>query len=44
MGAFGSEDQAVSVAELAELWFGRADPDHVAATGRSLREDRFLFN
>jgi exoribonuclease II len=38
-----SEDQAVSVAEMADLWFGRADPDHVAATGRSLRDDRFLF-
>ncbi len=38
-----SEDQAMSVAEMADLWFGRADPDHVAAMGRSLRDDRFLF-
>ena len=28
---------------MADLWFGRADPDQVAATGRSLRDDRFLF-
>jgi exoribonuclease-2 len=38
-----SEDQTVSVAEMADLWFGRMTPDQVAATGRSLREDRFLF-
>jgi exoribonuclease-2 len=38
-----SEGQAVSVAEMADLWFGRTDADRVAATGRSLREDRFLF-
>jgi exoribonuclease-2 len=38
-----AEDQAVSVAELADLWFGQSAPDQVAATGRSLREDRFLF-
>ena len=38
-----SEDQTVSVAEMADLWFGQMTPDQVAATGRSLREDRFLF-
>jgi exoribonuclease-2 len=38
-----SEDQAMSVAEMADLWFGQADADHVAAMGRSLRDDRFLF-
>ena len=37
------EDQAVSVAEMADLWFGQTTPDQVAATGQSLREDRFLF-
>lgn len=37
------EGQPTSVAELAELWFGRALADEVAATGRRLREDRFLF-
>ena len=38
-----AEDQAVSVAEMADLWFGQMTPDQVAATGRGLREDRFLF-
>jgi exoribonuclease II len=38
-----AEDQAVTVAELAELWFGRSGPDYEAATERRLREDRFLF-
>jgi exoribonuclease II len=38
-----SEDQTVSVAEMADLWFGQTTPDQVAATSRSLREDRFLF-
>ncbi len=38
-----SEEQAVSVAEMADLWFGQSTPDQVAATSRSLREDRFLF-
>ncbi len=38
-----SEDQTVSVAEMADLWFGQTTADQVAATGRSLREDRFLF-
>jgi exoribonuclease-2 len=37
------EDYSASLAELAELWFGRADVDEVAATGRRLREERFLF-
>jgi exoribonuclease-2 len=39
----GAENQAVTVAELAELWFGRTGPDYEAATDRRLREDRFLF-
>ena len=38
-----SEDQAVTVAEMTDLWFGQTTPDQVAATGHSLREDRFLF-
>jgi exoribonuclease-2 len=38
-----SEDQSLSVAEMADLWFGQTTPDQVAATGQSLREDRFLF-
>jgi exoribonuclease-2 len=38
-----SEEQTVAVAEMADLWFGQTTPDQVAATGRSLREDRFLF-
>ncbi|MFA5111155.1 MAG: RNB domain-containing ribonuclease, partial [Desulfobaccales bacterium] len=38
-----AEDQAVTVAEMADLWFGQTSPDQVAATGRCLREDRFLF-
>jgi exoribonuclease II len=38
-----SEDQTVSVTEMADLWFGQTTPDQVAAIGRSLREDRFLF-
>ncbi|MFZ5448463.1 MAG: ribonuclease catalytic domain-containing protein [Thermodesulfobacteriota bacterium] len=38
-----SEGQAVSVTEMADLWFGRTDPDRVAATDRCLKEDRFLF-
>jgi exoribonuclease II len=37
------EDKAVSVAEMADLWFGSAQPDQVAAMGRALFEDRFLF-
>jgi exoribonuclease-2 len=38
-----AEDQNVSMAEMADLWFGQTTPDQVAATARSLREDRFLF-
>jgi exoribonuclease II len=38
-----AEEQAVSVAEMADLWFGQMTPDQVAATGRGLREDRFFF-
>jgi len=38
-----AEHQAVSVAEMADLWFGQTTPDQVAATGRRLREDHFLF-
>jgi len=37
------ENHSTTVAELAELWFGRASADEVAAAGRSLWEDRFLF-
>jgi exoribonuclease II len=37
------EGQAVPVAEMADLWFGSAAPDQVAAMGRALFEDRFLF-
>ena len=37
------EGQPTSVAELAELLLGRALADEVAATGRRLPEDRFLF-
>jgi exoribonuclease-2 len=38
-----AEDQTVSVAEMADLWFSQMTPDQVAATSRRLREDRFLF-
>jgi exoribonuclease-2 len=37
------ENQSSTEPELAELWFGGAAPDEVAAVGRLLREDRFLF-
>lgn len=37
------EGKALPVAEMAELWFGAAAPDQVAAMGRVLHEDRFLF-
>ena len=37
------ESHSSTAQELAELWFGRAAPDEVAAIGRALREDRFLF-
>jgi exoribonuclease II len=35
--------KAVPVAELADLWFNSATPDQVAAMGRALYENRFLF-
>ncbi|MEJ2672043.1 MAG: RNB domain-containing ribonuclease [Deltaproteobacteria bacterium] len=38
-----TEGQSLPVPEMADLWFGKTDPDRVAATGRRLREDRFLF-
>jgi exoribonuclease-2 len=38
-----AEGQAVPVTELADLWFGGTTPDQVAATARTLREDRLLF-
>ena len=38
-----AEEQAATVAELADLWFGQTSPDQVAAMARKLREDRFLF-
>jgi exoribonuclease-2 len=37
------EGQALSVAELADLWFSASTPDQVAAMGRALFEDRLLF-
>ena len=37
------EGKAVPMAELADLWFGSATPDQMAAMGRALYEDRFLF-
>lgn len=37
------ENQSSTEPELAELWFGRSAADEVAAMGRRLREDRFLF-
>ena len=37
------EGKAVPVAELADLWFNSATPDQVAAMGRALYENRFLF-
>ncbi len=37
------EGKAVSAAEMADLWFNSATPDQVAAMGRALLEDRFLF-
>jgi exoribonuclease-2 len=37
------EGQAVPVAEIADLWFSSATPDQVAAMGRALHENRFLF-
>jgi exoribonuclease II len=37
------EGKALPTAEMAELWFGSATSDQVAAMGRALYEDRFLF-
>jgi exoribonuclease-2 len=37
------EGKALPVVEMAELWFASATPDQVAAMGRALYEDRFLF-
>lgn len=37
------EDHTSTEPELADLWFGRTAADEVAAVGRLLREDRFLF-
>jgi exoribonuclease-2 len=37
------EEKALPVGDMAELWFGSATPDQVAAMGRALYEDRFLF-
>jgi exoribonuclease II len=37
------EGKAMSTADIADLWFGSALPDQVAAMGRVLCEDRFLF-
>ncbi|MBM4275339.1 MAG: VacB/RNase II family 3'-5' exoribonuclease [Deltaproteobacteria bacterium] len=38
-----AENQAMTEEEMADLWFGRTSPDEVAAVGRALREDKFLF-
>jgi len=37
------EDQAMTAVEMADLWFGEASPDQVAALERALLEERFLF-
>lgn len=37
------ENQAQTVEEMADLWFGKASHDQVAALARALRENRFLF-
>ncbi|MBI4643060.1 MAG: hypothetical protein HY743_04880 [Deltaproteobacteria bacterium] len=37
------ENQALTAPEMADLWFGEAAPDQVAALERALLEDRFLF-
>jgi exoribonuclease II len=37
------EGKAVPVAEITDLWFGSATPDQVAAMGRALYDNRFLF-
>jgi class 3 adenylate cyclase len=33
----------LTIEDMADLWFGGASPDRVAAMARSLREDRLLF-
>lgn len=38
-----AENKSLTVAEMAELWFGEGSSDQVAAMGRALREERFLF-
>uniref|UniRef100_A0A7V4G707 RNB domain-containing ribonuclease n=1 Tax=Desulfobacca acetoxidans TaxID=60893 RepID=A0A7V4G707_9BACT len=38
-----AEEKSLPVEEMADLWFGSALPDQVAAMGRALFEDRFLF-
>jgi exoribonuclease-2 len=37
------EGEAVPAAEITDLWFGSATTDQVAAMGRALYENRFLF-
>jgi exoribonuclease-2 len=37
------ENQPMTVPEMADLWFGGASDHQVAAMGRRLREERFLF-
>lgn len=37
------EGKAVPLAEITDLWFGSTTPDQVAAMGRALYENRFLF-
>jgi len=42
-GLLVEEDKALPVMEMTDLWFGSATPDQVAAMGRALYADRFLF-
>jgi len=37
------EGEALTMAEMADLWFGSSTPDQVAAMGRALYEDHLLF-
>ena len=37
------EEEAMAAAEMADLWFGEATPDQVAALERALLDDRLLF-
>lgn len=37
------ENEPLAAADMAELWFGGASPDQVAAMGRALHEERFHF-